>query len=174
MREMRIGPSMRSAFPVSETIFRRVGKFVYAINVCNPAEHVYSVSDEYDPRGFGGSPVTFKMEDGSEYISRGTWYCAASYLPKEIYEEIKATYLTRCVISHKPIVTKSFGSQVLMIEDDSDIIFMDDEWVLGEFDRGVQVAVEYAHKLSKDVYYWSLNTSGSSIFHTELYDLKRK
>jgi hypothetical protein len=172
MRKIHIHPGMISAQPSDDIVFRRVDRFVYAINVPNPAEYVYSVSDKYDPRGFAGRPIDFKMEDGSTYTSRGTWHCAASYLPKDVYEEIKDKYYTHCVISHTPIKYENYGGTII-IENEDDIIFMDESWVIGAFDRGEKLAVEYAHKLGKDVYYKSMNTGGGCSFHTELYDLKR-
>lgn len=168
MRTVHYRPAMISGFPVGDMIFRRVDRFVYPINIPNKAEWVYSVSDVYDPNGFGGRPIDFKMEDGSTYTSKGTWHCAASYLPKDVYEEIKATYNTYCVISHNRLKDDNYGGTII-IENEDDIIFMDESIVLGEFNRGEKLAVEYAHKLGKDVYY----TTNVSSFHTQLYDMKR-
>lgn len=172
MRQFNIKTGSISSLPRENWIFTRAGNYVYPINIPNPADWVYSVSDvRISKSGFGGRVIDFNMEDGSVYTSQSTWNCAASYLPESEYNKIKETHSMYCIISHVPIKCDYYGALVT-IEQESDIIFMDEEWVLGESDRGDKLAEYYAHKLGKDVYYRFTTVGGACMFHTTLYDMK--
>ena len=144
-----------------ELIYRKVvGKsgivWVYPINVENKAEMIHCRKPgDYKSNGYGGSTITFLLEDGTELKLQGPWHsnCEAFYEDTGI--DIRDTHYTFVVIS-KNRTTDSYYKWIMQ-----DVIYIDEKPTLGKFDRGEDMAKELVKKLGHPVYLYAESSGGS-------------
>jgi|SRR5581483_511885 len=124
-----------------------IGKFA--------ADNVH-VSGGPNSRGYAGATLKFKLEDGSTLELTGPWHCNASALFADTGYDIRDKHSTKVVLAlkaeHKP------GKWLPEL---SEILHKDEEPQEGIFDRGTDMAKEYANRLNKPVYY-HVETGGGS------------
>jgi hypothetical protein len=135
-------PSMVSAFAEAKPHTYRVvqskrdkSTWLYALDVPNQAAFVYC--DTHDPKseGFGGSTLTFTLEDGTTYSAKGPWHSGASALYTHTGVDLRDKHLTRVFVAEDmKYENGNYYSPVLY-----NVYYADESPVLGRFDRYLDI-----------------------------------
>ena len=118
-------------------------------NLPNAANHIY-VSDDCHGGSFG-QRLSFQLEDGTEEVLIGPWHSNSESLFNDTGIDIRNKHVTLVVVS------QSRGLNTC-----DDVVYIDDAPVVGEFDRGKEIAQRIANQLGGQVYLYSRGLSGSS------------
>jgi hypothetical protein len=120
-----------------------------------PADNIH-VSGDSNSQGYGGSTLTFALEDGSRLDLKGPWHCNSHDLFLDTGLDIRDRHATRVVIAEKAEYEKGEYKPTL-----SGILHEDLDFQESNFHRGTDLAKELANKLGKSVYYHVLTGGGS-------------
>lgn len=124
-----------------------------------PADNIYFASNSgKHSDGFGGSTLTFILEDGTEERVQGPWHSNASSLFEDTGYNILDKYLT------KGIVAKNRMYSVNCLYEDvyEDVLHYDEEPVIGEFNRIEKIAQEWANTLGCTIAYGVRSQGGGT------------
>ena len=123
----------------------------------NEADNIYQ-GFTYDTKsdGFGGRWMEFELENGSKIKLQGPWHTNSDSLYKSTGYDIRDKHLTFVVIS-KGLETKGY-SQIM-----KDIVYMDKEPQVGNFNRGEGIANKMVKELGMSLHLYSKSTGGSSL-----------
>ena len=131
----------------------------------NPADNIYVSADpvENKPgykgfRGFAGRILEFTLEDGDVEKLAGPWATNSSALFKDTGYDIRDKYLTFGVIGLGREYKNGCSGGVTI----TDVLYQDEDWVIGEFNRVEKIAQKLANKLGKTVMKFSKSQGGSS------------
>lgn len=107
-----------------------------------------------DSQGMGGAIVTFRLVEGGTLTLYGPW-CTN---PRDYHDatgvDLENRYATRGVIAKT--VDKLIGPGLQKpTMDYRDLLYLDYDWRLGDFDRLEKLAQEYAVKFGEPVYYYA-------------------
>lgn len=116
---------------------RKNGVWLVPTNHPSPGDEVY-----YDPQtgtseGFGGSTLSFPLEDGSAHRAQGPWHGNSDDLYRDTGLDLREQHSLRCVIG----LAWDHKAQPWTIQD---VIHQDSDWMVGNFDRHIQLAKELA------------------------------
>lgn len=114
------------------------------------------VSGRKESQGYGGSTLTFTLEDGSTIDLKGPWHSNAGNLYEDTGLDIRDKHATRVFIAEA--IEYVEGDYYPML---SGILHEDLDFQEGSFDRGTDIAKDFANKLNKPVYYY-VQTGGGS------------
>lgn len=122
--------------------------WLYAVQP-NAGENIY-VSGGPNSKGFGGSTLTFKLEDGSEMQLQGPWHSNAVDLLKETGIDLLDTFLTFGAIGHdvRHLEPSYVNKEII------DVIYRDEVATLGTIDRITVLAQQIADERGHPVFYW--------------------
>lgn len=128
-------------------------RWVVAIDK-EPANYIY-IEGGKNSKGFGGRTLEFKLQNGEIIRLQGPWHSNADALYKDTGYDIRDKYFTIGIIG---LHRQRNGYQELYW----DILHEDQKPILGEYDRIEKLAVEFANKLQKTIYY-SYKSNGGGI-----------
>lgn len=112
-------------------------------------------------RGFGGATLQFKLEDGTIDNVKGPWHSNPDALLQSTGYDVRNKSLTwGCISKHKSYEPndKVYGGSDQIFKD---LIYIDDDPVIGEYTRIEKLAQEYANKLNMTIYYHNNSCGGS-------------
>jgi len=140
--------------------FRKVkglsGNFWFIPLQDNPADNIYMDDpNNLKSDGFGGRIVNFELENGKVYLAHGPWHSNADSLFKDTGIDVRGLCLTQVVLGTGGVEYQ--GGHSFKVKD---VIYQEDEYKLGSFDRGKELAQEYANKLNKTVHGWVQSKGG--------------
>ena len=123
----------------------------------NSADNLYCTAINKTKRsnGFGGATLEFKLDDGTSDFVQGPWHSNSGSFLKDTGIDVTDKHFTFGVIS----MEKEWLSPNSIMKD---VIYQDDDWTLGSFDRIENLAKEMARKLNKKVYFYRQSTGGST------------
>jgi hypothetical protein len=138
--------------------------WLYPVDVPNPADHIHVTnSSNWDEagEGYGGSTLTFVLEDGELFKLRGGWHSNSSSFFSATGVDIRDKHYTRGVIALNwehhvnPNNYKRYerGTGVKLFEDG---------WTVSEYSRVKDFALELGEKLKCKLYYYEQSFGGSS------------
>lgn len=108
-------------------------------------------------QGYAGRTLTFKLVDGSELQLQAPWSSNSSDLYADTGVDIRDCHETFVVVGHgRKTIGQGYGRTVI-----TDVIYKDDDWTNGRFNRGDKIAKEIANKLGKTVMLMSKSRGGS-------------
>lgn len=136
--------------------------WLYPVNVPNPGDfiHVWNPAENRNRpsfQGYGGSTLTFELEDGTMFKCIGPWHSNSEALERSTGINLRDKHMTFVVISHERTSEKGTYRSVM-----KDVIYMDTEPTIGAFERGKEMAQTLANELDKEVYLYSKSSGGSS------------
>lgn len=128
-----------------------------------PASHIY-VEDLKPPAdkrwaGFGGSTLTFRLEDGSEVKLTAPWHSNADALFEDTGCDVREMHRTFVVVARGRTNTGAPRYRTILTA----VLYQDPEGgKLGRFERGRLLAQDWANRLGQEVFYYSESYGGSS------------
>ena len=122
-------------------------------DVPNAGDYIYSSGG----KGFCGRVITFPLVGGGELQLKGPWLSNS----KSLFER------TGVDVRDKHLIWGCIGLSRENFNTINDVIYMDDEPVVGLFNRIELLAQEYADKLGVKVYFYSQSIGGSTSFWAE-------
>jgi len=137
--------------------YRRVdnGKTIYLIaDQPNAADNIYK-SSPGPSEGFGGRTLSFPLVDGTVIEVQGPWHIGADAFLLNRFPELAVQHYTFGVIG---LERESTWPKTIIRK----VIYKDDDWVLGPFQRVQSIAQEKANELGCTVYCYSQSQGGSS------------
>lgn len=159
-------PPMTSAIGEASTkkykkIIGKNGKIYLVALQENSADNIY-VEGGPNSDGFGGRTLTFTLEDGSTLSLKGPWRTNSHDVFAQTGVDIRDKHYTFGVIakSHENCSKSWMGKLV-------DIVYEDDGWTLGPFDRIEQFAQKMANEQNCRFYFYSESMSGSHTSHVD-------
>lgn len=138
--------------PNGGLVYKRVAaktgsEWLIPVNIPNAADYVHFVptpEDQKSSQGYGGSTLTFKLEDGGELRVRGPWHGNAGSLFSDTGVDVRDLHYTRCAIG------RSASKGQWMTADE--LLYIDGAAVLGQFERGETLARQIANLRNEPVY----------------------
>jgi len=136
--------------------------WLWPVNSVSPAEqiHVHDPKDTHSD-GYGGSTLTFALEDGTEYKAKGPWHSNSYSLFAATGVDLRDTNWTYGCVAKKRVVLSHKNGNAPHDQYEG-VLYADKEPVLGVFDRLQKIAVEWADKLGHPVACYSSSKGGSS------------
>jgi len=163
MEEFKIGkaPMISGQGEIQKRIFKKIeGKkgIWYIAKQKNPADNIYVTSKNKDgySDGFAGATLSFELEDGTIDKVQGPWHSNSASLFNDTGYDIINKHLTFGVIAKNFKRDKDNPYGII-----TDIIYKDDDWVVGPFNRIKQKAQEIANELGERVIYYQKSQGGS-------------
>lgn len=148
--------------PTYKVIQEKNGRIWLVANKSNLADHIYVAAhpDENKKgyrgfRGFGGSTLTFHLENGTTLSLQGPWKSNSDSLFQSTGYDIRDQHLTYGAVG----LGRIYKNNICYL---LDIIYCDHQPVIGIFDRIKIIAQEYANKLQQTIYYFNQSNGGSS------------
>lgn len=134
----------------------------------NAADRIYvtnnpenKVNGRRDFAGYGGATLKFKLEDGSEFEAHGPWHANPDGLFEDTGLDLRSLSLTKILIAKSIRYDSERGYRPVF----EDIIYSEDQSVLGEFNRGDVIAQQLSNLLGEKLVVHSVSQGGSSIKH---------
>jgi len=124
----------------------------------NAGDNVY-VSGGPNSDGFGGRTLTFQLVGGGEIQLKGPWHSNSGALKADTGVDVTNQHRTWGVISRKKERIKSTN---FMSGKFVDVCHIDQEPVVGEYNRIMDLAQVFADVFGEPVYYYSQSQGGSS------------
>ncbi|MFW9874523.1 MAG: hypothetical protein ACFFG0_15560 [Candidatus Thorarchaeota archaeon] len=144
------------------------GKLWLVANQPNAADNIYVEGSKSDKNtgfeGFGGRTLTFTLVHGQEIKLKGPWHSNANSLLYATGVDIRDKHLTWGCIGKSWKSGPDWQGTIL------DVIHMDKEPVIGEFNRIEKLANEVAKELGMELYYYKQSQGGSTSGSTRLFD----
>ena len=107
-------------------------------------------------KGFGGGTLYFELEDGVIDAVKGPWHSNCRSLLEDTGIDLTQTALTFGVIGKE----RNFGEKYETYIDD--LLYKDDDWTIGDFNRIKNKAQKFADELNIKVWYYSQSQGGST------------
>lgn len=153
-------PMVSAIGDVSKRKFKKiVGKsgIIWLIGIqTNPADNIYMYNPKgNNSRGFAGRTLEFLLEDGSVEKAQGPWHSNSESLLKDTGIDIRDLHLTRVVLGTGGVEYQ--GGHSFKVKD---VVYQEDDYQLGSYDRDKELAQEYADKLNKDIHGWVQSMGG--------------
>ena len=98
--------------------------------------------------------MTFELEDGSNIELTGPWHSNADSLFADTGVDIRDKYSTFVVIGKD----MTFNPDIMV-----DVVYKDEKPMIGDFHRGVKLAMALSKQMNCILYYYSQSDGGSSI-----------
>lgn len=127
------------------------------------ADEIYVDQHNPNSKGFGGRKLKFKLKDGTVVeTENGPWHSNADALLNATGVDLTHEHLTFGCIS--------LGIEGNMYTNNyKNVIYLDDNYINGDYSRIQNLAQEFANKLNTKVYY-TQHSRGGSVSH--FYELK--
>lgn len=141
---------------------KRVGKTVWLWRDGSDAgANIYCGSDDPNTKseGFGGRALTFQLKEGGSIVLYGPWHTNSDALLKATGVDLTKSHMTFVVIGLGRRIDDNNGScwrQVI-----TNVIYQDEDWTKGSFNRGKEIATELADKRQEVLILYSQSNGGS-------------
>lgn len=134
------------------------GRWFYPANSDEPGAYIYH--DPRDPKsqGFAGSTLTFELEDGTKVPVKGPWHSNSDALFQHTGIDLRAKHKTWGLVARVRDYIKSNNLSNYCFKD---VFHLDEQPIVGEYDRINKIAQDMANKLGETVYYYSESRGGS-------------
>ena len=129
----------------------------------NEADNIY-VSGGKNSQGYAGRTLTFKLENGSTMKLQGPWHSNSAALFADTNYDIRDKYLTFGVIGLDRSYGPGPGLNPVTIKD---VLYKDECWTLGTFDRIEVLAQKAANEIGKPVVRFTKSKGGTSCGFTK-------
>lgn len=129
------------------------------VNVPNAADYVhYAPTPEAQKtsQGYGGSTLTFELEDGAHFSAKGPWHSNADSLYGDTGIDIRCLHYTAVAVGFERGYENRDGVCGAIIEP----LYADVAAVLGAFHRDTEIAQALANLHNKKVYVISASQGG--------------
>lgn len=130
------------------------GKQWLVADIPNAGDEVYMEGGP-NSQGFGGATLAFELLGGGEIKLKGPWHSSSHALWEAIGIDVRDKHLTFVVISRG---RRYENGQAIL----TDVIYKDEEPVIGSFDRGKELARRLGHYIRRNLYLYSKSSGGSS------------
>lgn len=155
--------------PADELIYRKVdspdGSFwLVPVNIPNVADFVHFApkpADQKTSQGYGGSTLTFNLDDGSSIKVKGPWHGNAESLFEHTGVDVRDKHYTRVAVGLTRVGWPECNSVCGAVED---IVYSEPEPVLGLFTRDKDIARTFAKDLGQTVYVIMASSGGGSSY----------
>ena len=124
----------------------------------NPADNIY-VYNPKNTSGFGGSVMEFTLEDGSIEKVEGPWHSNSDALFDDTGMDVRDMYLTKVILGLSGI--KYQGGHAYKMQD---VIYQEDDYKLGKYKRGEELAQKKADEMGVRVHFWIESMGGAHGF----------
>ena len=154
------GPMKCGSYEAEKRIYKlligKSGKRWLVSVQTNEADNIY-VEGNKNSDGFGGRTLNFELENGEKLDLKGPWHSNSTALFEDTGYDIRNKHLTFGVIAldRKYI---SYNKPDIYI----DVLYKDEDFVVGEFERIEKMAQEFSNKLNKKVAYGVKSWGGGS------------
>lgn len=105
--------------------------------------------------GYGGSVITFHLEDGSIYEAKGPWNSNPGALKKDTRIDLTQNFVTWGLVALERGCDEDYNSVF------KDVLYIDKEPVKGSYNRIERMALQLAKELGRRVYYLTTYEGGS-------------
>jgi small nuclear ribonucleoprotein (snRNP)-like protein len=123
-------------------------------------DSIYVSIKNEDPKayfkGFGGATLKFEMIDGTIDEVKGPWHSNSDALFQDTGVDLRESHITYGVIA----MGREYDDKMNLVM--KDVIYQDDDWTCGSFDRVKAIAQGMADTLGKPVFAYSESHGGSS------------
>ena len=136
--------------------------WLWPVNSDSPAEqvHVHRPADTRS-EGYGGATLHFLLEDGTTYAAKGPWHSNADAMFMATGIDLRNTHWTfGCIALDRTV--RSYTTTCLAYTVMLNVVYLDKEPVLGNFNRIKNLAQDWADAFSHPVMYYSQSRGGSS------------
>lgn len=113
--------------------------YYYPVDVPNPGDHVHVDTKDPESRGYGGRTLEFKLEDGEVRSVKGPWHGGL----QELYEQ---TGIRLADLHYTKVTVEAQGPN-----GSPEVVYKEDDFVLGQFMRGARIAYQLADALGRPV-----------------------
>jgi len=127
----------------------------------NAGDYIYCAS-ETNRGGFGGSEIEFNFPDGTCDKVKGPWHSNTTALFNDTGIDLSDQHATFGVICKEIEHSRSDYQKIA-----KGIFHIDDDWVVGKFNRIEDLAQKIANEKGERVKYYSQSTGGSSSFYKD-------
>ena len=147
--------------------------WLYAPNLPQPAERIFYCTPG-DRAGFGGSKLTFTLEDGSTFEWAGPWASNTGALFSRTGVDLRNWHITWGVIAKtaESGLMEAPDGHTYTMDKFIDIVHIDKEPVKGNYDRIQQLAYKMALESNERLIFWQYAKGGSCRGHAIPEDLK--
>jgi hypothetical protein len=156
-QRMKCGQAEQSACKYKK-IIGKTGVWYIAIQP-NEGDNIYFArNNKKYSDGFAGSTLDFELEDGSIDHVQGPWHSNSRSLLADTGYDTTHKHITRGIIAldAEPIPGKYMSTR------HEDVLYYDEEPVVGDFERITILARDFANKLGKSVYAAQISNGGGS------------
>jgi hypothetical protein len=172
-KETQIGPNdiivggryyrVKTVRPENYKRYEGTSGRTWIVGNCEEAgQHIYVSADtkENAPgyrgfRGFGGSTLSFNLEDGEIVQLQGPWHSNSEALYSDTGIDVRDKFYTWGCVSEE----REWKNHDTIMKG---VIYKDDSPVLGDYYRVTRIAMDIAKKLNKTIYCYSESAGGSS------------
>lgn len=120
----------------------------------NEADNIY-VEGNKNSDGFGGRTLDFTLVSGEIISLKGPWHSNSDSLYLDTEYDCRDKHYTCGVVALNRESDWRKGDKYI------DILYKDEGYTLGEFNRIKKIAQKIANKINKGVYYYSQSMGGS-------------
>ena len=153
-RGMKSGRVEQEKYVYNKAVGKR-GTWYFPSNSDHPADNIYFRSYSKDKsEGFAGRVLEFHLKNGEVDLVQGPWNSNAQSFLDDTGVDLRDKFRTFGVVA-KGI--RYDGNDAIL----TDVLYIDDEPVIGEFDRIEKIAQNTANALGIKVRYYSESAGGS-------------
>ena len=127
------------------------------------ADHVYVGCSDLDHKseGFGGATLSFDLIDGSVLKLKGPWKASAKKMLRATGVDITDRYSSRGVIAFSKPTHDRNGGGYFGTDTYTDLVHLDEDWVIGDYDRIDCLAQDIANETGRLTYFYAETQGGS-------------
>lgn len=120
--------------------------------------------DRHDPKskGYGGSTLTFRLDNGEEYSVKGPWNSNSDSLYHDTGIDLRNNHKSRGIVALKREVPEDRSRYSSMDYIYKDVLHLDEDMVRGSFNRVEDIGQKIANELNQTVYYQVVSQDGGS------------
>lgn len=140
--------------------------YLVPVDILNVADHVHVDPLDEKSQGYGGSVLSFQLEDGTMHYAKGPWHGGTMSLLKDVgldVRDLHATAVTLYEVVMEPYTgkryednpetgRKEYVTATWDIPARGKVLYEEKEPVLGMFMRGDRIGHAYANATGKPVF----------------------
>lgn len=147
----------------SDNVYKKIetkSNVWYVSLASNAGDDIYVYVKNEDPdsyfKGYGGATLMFKLEDGTIDAVKGPWHSNSGALLSDTGYDVTNKFYTFGVIGKG----RAFDDDHVAYIDD--VIYKDETWTIGGFNRISEMAQKMADQLNVKVWYYVQSIGGST------------
>ncbi len=115
----------------------------------NAADSVHTDIHDHHSRGYGGATFRYRLVDGSIYTAKGPWHSSAH----KLYNQTDGWFN----------VSELCFTKVKLSDDDGNILYQENDMMLGSFWRGQRAAQQLAVIQDRRIHFDITSSGGGSV-----------